>query len=102
ATNEYAGLKTDDQGYVLSHDIREQTLGCLRNVEAALKSVSLEISHLVDVTVFMKCKDDFARMNEVWNEFFKNKATPTRTTVFVSDLPGYNQIELKAIAFKPE
>jgi enamine deaminase RidA (YjgF/YER057c/UK114 family) len=99
-TNQYAGIFREElTGKVKSYDIKAQTEGVLKNIERVLQSLSLNRSHLVDIQVFLKTMDDFPKMNEVWNSFFKEVAQPpTRTTVAVLDLPGDNFIEMKSIA----
>lgn len=92
------GIEIDDEGKVVAYDIAEQTKGVLLNVERALKSVGLDRSNIVDVQVFLTTMTDFAAMNKVWNEFFSEVASPTRTTVAVKALPGQNFVEMKVIA----
>lgn len=99
-TDEYAGLELTDDGVVKSYDIELQTRGVLKNIMRALESEGLNTDHLVDVTVFLKTMDDFEGMNTVWNEFFEDRESPTRTTVAVNDLPGHNYVEMKAIAME--
>lgn len=100
-TDDYPGTKIVE-GRVVTYDIREQTRGVFANIERALSSQMLSREHLIDIQVFLKDMKDFEGMNEVWAEFFKNGALPTRTTICVKDLPGHNQIEMKAIAFCKE
>ena len=96
-TNIYAGtIIKDDQ--VTSYNIIEQTKGVLQNVERALNSVGLNRQHLADVNIFLTDMKDFEGMNQVWNDFFNECKSPTRTTVSVNQLPGHNKIEMKAIA----
>ena len=98
-TNACVGITRGATGEIESYDIRAQTEGVFRNVEALLMSRGLNRSNIVDVTVFMRSKGDFNAMNEVWNAFFADcEQPPARTTVFVVDLPGDNFIEMKAQA----
>ena len=79
-------------------DIRAQTEGCVENLEAALDREGLQLSSLVDVTVFLVSMADYGGFNEAWNGFFDDSG-PTRTTVAVHQLPDPQlAIELKAIA----
>ena len=82
----------------LEVDIRAQTEGAIENLQAALESVSAQLSDVVDVTVFLVNMADYGGFNEVWNRFF-GPSGPTRTTVAVHQLPDpHLAIELKAIA----
>ena len=100
-SNQCAGITRKPDGSIERYDIRAQAEGVFRNVEALLSAAGLSRRNIIDVTVFMKNKTDFAAMNEVWNAFFKeSSAPPARTTVFVLDLPGENFIEMKVLAFR--
>jgi 2-aminomuconate deaminase len=79
-------------------DIRAQTEGCIENLRAALAHEGLELSNLVDITVFLVHMADYGGFVEVWNRFF-DASGPTRTTVAVHQLPDpLLAVELKAIA----
>lgn len=100
-TNNYVGLTMAPDGKVASYDIKAQARGVLTNIERALQAEGCNRSHIVDVNVFLTDMKDFQAMNEVWNEFFKDQAPPTRTTVAVKQLPGLNFVEMKAVAAAP-
>lgn len=102
ATNSYAGVTRDAAGRVAAHDSGVQAAAVLHNIERVLASQGLDRRHLVDLTVFLTSMSDFAAMNAVWNQFFADSPPPTRTTVCVTQLPGDNFIEMKAIAAFPE
>jgi 2-aminomuconate deaminase len=97
-TNQYAGLTLTADGKVSSYDIAAQTSAVLQNIERVLISQKLTRANIIDVTVFMKSKSDFEGMNAVWNNFFAETSPPTRTTIFIADLPGLNYVEMKTIA----
>jgi 2-aminomuconate deaminase len=86
----------------LEIDIRTQTEGCIENLRLALEAQGLELTSLVDVTVFLVSMADYPGFNEAWNRFF-DASGPTRTTVAVHQLPDPQlAIEFKAIAtFEP-
>ena len=91
------GSSTGPTG-ALEIDIRAQTEGCIENLQAALDQEGLQLSSLVDVTVFLVNMADYGGFNEAWNRFFDGSG-PTRTTVAVHQLPDPQlAIELKAIA----
>ncbi len=82
----------------LELDVRAQTAGCIENLRSALQREGLELSDLVDVTVFLVSMADYGGFNEVWNLFFDGPG-PTRTTVAVHQLPDPRlAVELKGIA----
>lgn len=98
-TNAYAGLSLKADGSVDRYDIEAQARAVLANIESVLKANALDRAALVDVQVFLADMNDFAGMNAVWNDFFREvPVPPTRTTVAVKALPGLNFIEMKAVA----
>jgi len=96
--NTYAGAETTPDGQ-WHLDIRLQTQAVLENILHYLELNGGNLSHLVDVTVFLKNMADFDAYNEVYNSFFP-EAGPCRTTVEVSALPRPQiLIEIKGTAF---
>lgn len=100
--NTHAGVTVHDDGRV-DKDVREQTRAVLDNIAAILAAAGLELSHVVDMTVYLVDMKDYAGMNEAWNERFTKEGGPARTTVAVHQLPHPNLlIEMKAVAARPE
>lgn len=98
ADNTYAGADLSPDGQ-WTLDIKKQTQAVLENIRHYLHLNGGELSHLVDVTVFLKNMKDFDAYNEVYNSFF-TAAGPCRTTVEVSALPRPQiLIEIKGTAF---
>lgn len=96
--NTHAGVTIDEDGTVYK-DIAEQTRAVLENLEVILKAAGCDLSHVVDITVFLVNMADYQGMNAVYNTFFDAQTGPTRTTVAVHQLPHPNLlIEVKAIA----
>ncbi len=97
-SKEIPGVSLDANGNILSHDIEAQCHAVFANVKFILEEAGSSWDQLVDVTVFLtNMKDDFARYNQIWAEYFKERA-PCRTTVEVNCLPTPIAIELKCIA----
>lgn len=78
----------------------DQTHRVLRNLQAVLTAAGSDLSNVVKTTVFVKNMDDFAAINAVYAEYFKDKP-PARSTVEVSRLPRDVLVEIEAIAIKP-
>ncbi|MBI1183392.1 RidA family protein [bacterium] len=92
------GVSLDADGNILSYDIETQTKSVFENVKSVLEASGSSWDKLVDVTVFLtNMKDDFAKYNAIWAEYFKDGA-PCRTTVEILSLPTPIAIELKCIA----
>lgn len=92
------GVVLDDAGNIISYNIEEQCHAVFENVKFILEASGSSWEQLVDITVFLtNMKQDFARFNKIYGEYFKNNQ-PCRTTVEVTALPTPIAIELKCIA----
>lgn len=92
------GVELDNDGKILSYDIRKQCISVFDNVRYILEDCGSSWDKLVDVTVFLtNMDDDFKTYNEVYAEYFKSNQ-PCRTTVEINKLPTPIAIELKCIA----
>lgn len=76
--------------------IQEQTYQVLKNMEALLAEMNLEMRHIVKTTVFMTNLSDFGLMNEIYSTYFADPY-PARSTVEVKALPKGALIEIEAI-----
>lgn len=85
-------------GALVAGGIEEQTRQVLRNVDAVLRAAGSDLDRVVKTTVFILDMNEFARMNSVYAEFFKEKP-PARSTVQVGALPLGAAVEIEAIAF---
>ena len=79
--------------------IEEQTRLVLTYIGEVLKSQGMTHDNVVMSNVYMKDLNEFARMNAVYGEFFKNRP-PSRATVEVARLPRDVRIEIAVIATK--
>lgn len=96
----HAGVTVHADGRV-EKDIRAQTRAVLANIEAILRAAGADLSHVVDITVFLVDMRDYPGMNEVYNEHFTKEGGPARTTVAVHQLPHPNLlVEMKAVAVR--
>jgi 2-iminobutanoate/2-iminopropanoate deaminase len=67
------------------------------NVDRVLEGAGTSLQNALKVTVFLKDMDNFSRLNEVYNAYFKG-IKPARTCVEVARLPLDVQVEIEAIA----
>lgn len=97
-TKEIPGVTLDEHGNITAYDIEAQCHSVFENVRHVLEASGSSWDKLVDVTVFLtNMKDDFAKYNEIYAQYFKDNQ-PCRTTVEVNALPTPIAIELKCIA----
>lgn len=96
------GVELDDKGRVVSYDIETQCRSVFQNVRHVVEEAGSSWENIVDVTVFLtNMKDDFAKYNAVYAEYFADNR-PSRTTVEVGSLPTPIAVELKVIAIISE
>ncbi|MBI4534658.1 MAG: RidA family protein [Ignavibacteriae bacterium] len=83
-------------GELVAGDIKSQTRRVLENVKAILEAGGSNLHSVVKTTVFLKDMNEFAAMNEVYGEFFKD-SPPARSTVEVARLPKDVRVEIEAV-----
>ncbi|WP_319369831.1 RidA family protein [uncultured Ilyobacter sp.] len=83
----------------ISDDIQEQTKQSLENVKAVLEEAGYSLKDVVKAGLFIKNMDDFAKINEVYNEYLGD-VKPARACVEVARLPKDVKIEIEVIAVK--
>ena len=86
-----------ETGQVIDGDIKAQTRQVMENVKAILEAGGSNLANVVKTTVFIKNMNEFAAMNAVYGEYFKENP-PARSTVEVARLPKDVRVEIEAIA----
>ena len=84
---------------VVSDCVKAQTKQSLENVKAILEAAGYTFKNVIKATVFIKNMEDFALMNEVYNEYLGN-IKPARACVEVARLPKDVKVEIAVIAVK--
>ncbi|WP_314475102.1 RidA family protein [Prevotella histicola] len=79
--------------------VKEQTRQSLTNARNVLAAAGVDLSHVVKTTVFLSDMENFAAMNEVYAEFFK-EPYPARSAIAVKALPKGALVEVECIAVK--
>jgi len=77
----------------------EQAEREIKNIEILLKRAGMDLSHVVQATVYLADLSEFAEFNAVFKKYFPENP-PTRATVQVSKLVREAKIEISAIAVK--
>lgn len=86
-------------GKIVEGGIKEQTHQVLKNVEAILKEAGYSFKDVVKSTCLLSDMDNFAAMNEVYAEFYKEDL-PARAAYGVVKLPLGVMVEIETIAVK--
>ena len=86
---------------IVEGGIQAQTRQVLENLQAVLEGAGTTFANVVKTTVFLKDMNDFAKMNEVYAQFFPENP-PARSTVEVARLPRDVMVEIEVIALVGE
>lgn len=84
-------------GQIIEGDVKAQTRRVMENLKAILEAAGTNLPSVVKTTVFLKDMNEFASMNEVYGEYFKQDP-PARSTVEVARLPKDVRVEIEVIA----
>lgn len=95
-TSGQLGLTPDGK---LPETIEEQTRQSLENVKAVLEAAGSSMDKVVKTTVFLKDMNDFAVMNGIYAQYFK-ESFPARSAVQVAKLPKDGKVEIEVVAVK--
>jgi 2-iminobutanoate/2-iminopropanoate deaminase len=82
---------------IVAGDIAAQTRRVFENLAAVLTAGGRSFADVVRTTVFLADMNDFAAMNDVYGQYFK-EPYPARATVQVARLPKDARVEIDVIA----
>ena len=84
-------------GELVKEDIEGQARRCLQNLAAVAEAAGGSLANAVRCTVYLTDMNDFARVNEVYAEFFTGDDPPARVAVAAAALPKGADVEIDAI-----
>jgi 2-iminobutanoate/2-iminopropanoate deaminase len=84
-------------GQMVDGGIAEQTRRVLDNLGALLTAGGRTFADVVRTTIFLADMNDFAAVNEIYGQYFK-EPYPARATVQVARLPKDARVEIDVIA----
>jgi 2-iminobutanoate/2-iminopropanoate deaminase len=84
-------------GELVKDDIEGQTRRCLENLSAIAEAAGGSLANALRCTVYLTDMNDFARVNEVYGEFFGDDDPPARVAVAAAALPKGADVEIDAI-----
>ena len=89
----YTGVPED-----LEADAYGQTADTLAQIDAVLQEQGSDKSRILDATIFLTNKADFADMNRAWDEWVVAGHAPVRCTVQAGLMNPRYRVEIKIIA----
>jgi len=88
-------------GALVQGDIAAQTTRVMENLRAVLAAAGCTFADVVRTTIYLVDLTHFATVNETYGRFFESPF-PARATVQVAALPKGAQVEIDAIAARPQ
>ncbi|MCO6552844.1 MAG: RidA family protein [Gilliamella sp.] len=82
----------------LENDAYVQTKSALAEIDKILALANSDKSRILDVTLFLVNKSDFAAMNKAWDEWVAKGSAPVRCTVQTGLMKQEYLIEIKIVA----
>ena len=86
-----------ETGELVNESIEAQTRTVLNNIKAILNEANATLEDVVKATIFVTDLKNYAKVNEVYGEYFKENA-PARVCVEVSELPREVDVEIECVA----
>lgn len=71
-------LPKDLSGQLVKGTVKDRTHQSIRNLQAVLEAAGSSLDHVVEVNVYLSNMDDFAAMNEVYEQYWGD-IKPSRT-----------------------
>ncbi len=84
-------------GEITGNDIVTQTHQAIKNLKAVLEAAGSSLKKVIKNTVFLQNMSDFAKMNEVYAQYFGD-SPPARSAVEVAQVPKGALIEIESVA----
>ena len=96
-TSGQIALKPDGSDDILQENVILQAKQVLRNLRNVLEASGSSMDQVIKTTIFLADMNDFAVVNEVYEEAFGSHK-PARSTVAVKTLPKNALVEIDAVA----
>ena len=83
-------------GELVKQDVAGQAQRCLENLDAVCRAAGASLADAVRCTVYLTDMNDFARVNEIYGEFFEQDP-PARVAIQAAGLPRGADVEIDAV-----
>jgi 2-iminobutanoate/2-iminopropanoate deaminase len=97
----FHGGGTDPQTGEKYDTIESQTRQCLEKIRRAMEADGASLKDVVKSTVFIDSGEHFAKMNEVYEEYFPAEQ-PARSAVVTQFVRPGMMIQIDCVAYHPE
>ena len=86
-------------GEIIKGTIEEQTRQVMANLDKVLAHVNTDFSKVVMTRIFVTDFRYYETVNEIYASYFDAARRPSRTTVGVTGLAGYGDVEIDLIVY---
>ena len=80
-------------------NIENETIQVLNNLDAVLKEANSNLKHVIKTTIFLTDLKNFNQVNAIYSKYFPGDNAPARACVEVSALPKNVLIEIDCVAY---
>ncbi|MCC9043385.1 RidA family protein [Myroides sp. M-43] len=80
--------------------IEDEAKQVMTNLKVILEAANMTFENVVKATIFLTDMNDFAKVNEVYGNFFTAETAPARECIQVVKLPRNVNVEISMIASK--
>jgi len=87
-------------GELETKNLEEETKLVMENLKAILAEAGMTFENVIKTSIFISDMNNFAKINQVYGNYFNADTAPARETVEVANLPKFVNIEISAIAVK--
>ena len=87
-------------GAMVTADVEVETHRIMKNIQLVLQGANMDFENVVKCSIFVRDIDQYARINEVYSEYFGGSQPPARELVEVSRLPKAANVEISVIAIE--
>ena len=85
-------------GNLIEESFKARVHQVFKNLSAILDRANTNFENVVKFTVFLTDMDNYAEVNEVFNEWLDEANAPARSLVAVSGLPAGTDVEIECVA----
>ncbi|KAM0549152.1 hypothetical protein ACHAPJ_009607 [Fusarium lateritium] len=79
--------------------VKDRARQAIKNLEAILKESGSDLKNIVKMNIYITNMENFALVNEAYDEFFTWDPKPARTCVAVFQLPLGTDVEIECTAY---
>ena len=87
-----------DTGKLIEESFKARVHQVFKNLSAILDHANTNFGNVVKFTVFLTDMNNYAEVNEVFNEWLDEANAPARSLVSVRGLPAGTDVEIECIA----